>query len=142
MKISEVVLGRKISCEVRQADYTKYFGKSITDASVQYDGASDIITVDERASNDYTKFAAIHECICCGKFADLVPEGNDKFNRCAKIDKLIMDLIPEDYRTEYSRKRFEMFKTLIEKGLNPNLNESFKHSLEFHKNFLNQKRQP
>ena len=137
MNVKEKILGTTITCEVRRADYTKYFGKEVTDSLVQFNHNSGIVTVDERTSENYAKYSAIHECICCGKFADLVPRnGDDDISRCSRVEQLVMDSMPESYRIEYSTKRREMFSTLLEKGLNPSLNESFKCSLKFHENFL------
>ena len=92
MKVKEKILGTTITCEVRRADYTKYFGKEVTDSLVQFNHNSGIVTVDERTSENYAKYSAIHECICCGKFADLVPRnGDDDISRCSRVEQLVMD---------------------------------------------------
>ncbi len=136
MIISEMILGKMVKCEVKRTSHRKLLNdENITDSLVQFEPEDGIVTVDERASENYAKYAALHECVCCGKYAYLVPH-EDPLGRCARIDELVMALMPATYRREYSEKRLEMFKTLLEKNLNPSLNESFKRSLRFHQKYL------
>ncbi len=138
MKVKMEIKKEMISCDVERTDHRKLLkDEGLTDSLVQFDPESELVTVDERATKKYAKYAAIHECICCGKKAHLVPSlGEGDFDRCARVDRLIMEHMPESYRKEYSRKRVEMFETLLKKGLNPTLNNSFEHSLDFHRRFL------
>ena len=102
----------------------------ITDALVRYNLNTNTVTVDECASDSYAKYAAIHECICCGPYCTLAPDTDDPSKRCGLIDKMLIQDMPESERETYVAKRIEMFKTLIEKRLNPPLEHAFKESLE------------
>lgn len=133
----ELVKGVMVSCDVRRTDHRKLLGDDGTpDCLVQYDPVLGIVTVDYRASDEYAKWAGIHEAICCGKFSDLVPAGDDPIGRCARIDELVMAIMPATYRLKYSRKRYEMFGFLIERGFSSELRESFERSLAFHRDYL------
>ncbi|MBR2708809.1 hypothetical protein IKE98_00530 [Candidatus Saccharibacteria bacterium] len=133
----ELVRGEAVSYSVGRMDFAEYFSDdSITDSLVYFASGDGTVFVDKRADEMYAKYAGLHEAICCGKYAFLVPEGDDPEGRCSRIDELVMAIMPSTYRKEYSRKRIEMFKTLIERNLSPALNESFKRSLAFHEAFL------
>ena len=131
------MLGVMVCVDVRRTDHCKLLGDDwAPDCLVQYDPESEIVTVDNRASDDYAKWAGLHEAICCGKYSDLVPAGDDPLGRCARIDELVMAIMPATYRSEFSRKRYEMFGFLIERGFSPEFRESFERSLAFHRDYL------
>lgn len=121
--------GKTIKCNVGQYDYSRYFGEGVTDALVQYDNNSDTVTVDSRASDSYAKYATIHECICCGRYKGLFPM-EDSPRRCGEIDRMLISLMPESEREAYIEKRIEMFETLLGRNLRPELNETFRCSLQ------------
>lgn len=101
-----------------------------TDALVKYDPKTNTVAVDEHASDDYAKYAAIHECICCGPYGHLAPEVDNPNKRCGAIDKMIVAAIPKQKRAAYIAKRIEMFETLIEKHLNQSMEPAFHESLK------------
>ncbi len=121
--------GKTIECNTAKFDYSQVF-EGVTDALVQYEEKSNTVTVDERASDSYAKYATIHECICCGKYQHLFPVKGDAKERCSEIDKMLISLMPESEREPYIKKRIEMFETLIDRNLRPDLNETFKISLQ------------
>lgn len=129
MELNEQFLGVIINCNLSRYDYSGYFGKEITDSLVQYDPGTNTVTVDERANEFYVRYAAIHECICCGKYKHLAPRTIEPQKRCAAIDKMIILSMPYVQRRFYVEERIEMFETLLERNLNPNLNDSFRESL-------------
>ena len=125
------VTGKLIDVNVGRFDYSKYFkDEGITDSLVQYDEGSNTVTVDSRASDSYAKYAAIHECICVGRCKSLFPIGTDERKRCGEIDKMLISLMPEAEREAYIQKRIEMFETLLDRNLRPDLNETFKMSIQ------------
>ena len=117
-----------ISFNLKKFNYRTIFGKKITDTLVQYDPTNNTITVDERADPRYIKYAAIHECICCGRYQHLAPEMENPYDRCGGIDWMIVTSMPQKDREWYLEKRIEMFRTLIDRKLNPEMTESFRHS--------------
>lgn len=136
----ELVKGEMVAYVVRRADHCELLDdKGAPDCLVQYDPESGIVTVDNRASDEYARWAGLHEVICCGKYSHLVPMDSNSLGRCARIEKLVMDIMPATYRVEYSRKRLEMFGAIIERGFSPEFRESFEISLAFHKEFLRRK---
>ena len=104
--------------------------EDITDGLVKYDPDTNTVAVDERASDSYAKYAAIHECICCGPYEDLAPATDSPNRRCGLIDKMLIQTMPESERKAYKEKRIEMFKTLIERKLNPPMEPAFLESIE------------
>jgi hypothetical protein len=121
--------GKLIDVALGRTDFASQYG---TDSLVYFapDGETDQVFVDIRASDSYAKYAAIHECICQGRCKHLAPKVNDPDMRCSEIDKMIIAAMPESERKAYIKKRIEMFKTLINKNLNPQLTPMFKKSLE------------
>lgn len=102
----------------------------ITDALVKYDSSTNTVAVDERVSDSYAKYAAVHECICQGPYHNLAPSTDDPNKRCGLIDKMLIESMSEPEKKAYITKRIEMFKTLIEKKLNPPLESMFRESIE------------
>lgn len=74
--------------------------------------------------------AAIHECICCGPYKDLAPAADSLNRRCGLIDKMLIQTMPESERKAYRTKRIEMFRTLIERKLNPPMEPAFLESIK------------
>lgn len=118
-------------------EVAEFFGESeddVTDGLVKYDPnyspTVDTITVDKHASAAYAKYAAIHECICCGRYKQLAPTMSDPNRRCIAIDLMLIGSMSEAVRKEYITKRIEMFETLLEKHLNVPMEPSFEASLE------------
>lgn len=104
--------------------------EDISDGLVKYDPGTNTVAVDECASDSYAKYAAIHECICCGPYKDLAPTTDDPDKRCGLIDKMLIQAMPESEQKAYKAKRVEMFKTLIERRLNPQMEPAFQESLK------------
>lgn len=104
--------------------------EDVTDGLVKYDSSTNTVAVDECASDSYAKYAAIHECICCGPYKDLAPATDDSNKRCGLIDKMLIQAMPESERKAYKEKRIEMFKTLIERKLRPSMDPAFLESLK------------
>lgn len=102
---------------------------SITDGLVKYDSNTNTVAVDSNASDSYAKYAAIHECICCGKYRKLAPKTKDVQKRCGLIDKMLIESMPSDEREDYIDKRIEMFETLLKLHLNPPLEGSFREAI-------------
>ena len=102
---------------------------NMPDSLVLFDPASQTITVDKNASKFYTKYAALHKCICCGHYPELAPEVDDPNKRCGEIDKMLLDSMAESEKKLYLAKRIEMFESLLENNLNPPLEQSFRESL-------------
>ena len=126
----EVVNGEEVKFLIRRFNFAGYFKDGgLTDSLVIYDPSSKCVTVDERANDTYVKYAGIHECICVGSCGYLAPEVEDSKKRCAAIDKMLIANMSKEEADAYVKKRIEMFETLLDKNLNPNLNESFKASL-------------
>ena len=121
--------GNSITFNLRKVDYRNLLGKRISDTLVQYDPTNNTITVDKRADPRYVKYAAVHECICCGRYQHLAPDMDNPYDRCGAIDWMIVTTMPERDREWYIKKRLEMFKTLLDRRLNPEMNESFRHSM-------------
>ena len=121
--------GSLIVVALGRTDFASQFG---TDSLVYFasDGETDKVFVDERASDSYAKYAAIHECICQGRCKHLAPLVDDPDMRCSEIDKMIIATMPESERKAYIEKRIEMFKALIDKNLNPQLTPMFEKSLK------------
>ncbi len=130
--------GKRLRFNLNKVDYSKYFGE-VTDSLVQFDGETNTVTVDERASDSYARYAAIHECICCGRYRDLFSINVDPNRRCGEIDKMLLAKMPKPEREFYLGKRIEMFETLLNKNLNPGMAESFKTSLEMLKKLRDEK---
>ena len=130
-KIINTINGVKIEVDIEKVEYFKFFpeGEKLTDSLVQYNHDANIVTVDTRASDQYAMWAGTHEAICCGPYKHLAPKAPE-LDRCGKIDVMLIELMPEDYRSEYQLKRLEMFETLIEKNLTPHFTPSFKRSIE------------
>ncbi|MBR3116162.1 hypothetical protein IKF30_02955 [Candidatus Saccharibacteria bacterium] len=120
--------GATIECNTGRFDFRKQFGE-ITDSLVKYDEESNTVTVDSRASESYAKYATIHECICCGRRKDLFPV-EESLKRCGEIDKMLLSIMPESERETYIKKRIEMFEALLDRNLNPDLNDTFRCSLQ------------
>ena len=104
--------------------------EDMPDSLVWCDKDTNTITVDESASDSYATYAAIHECICCGSYKGLFPDPEDPERRCGLIDKMLIQAMPESERKTYIAKRIEMFRTLIEHGLNPQYDTQFLKSIE------------
>ena len=121
--------GNIVEFNIGKADYARTFGEDVTDSLVQYDPKSNTVTVDERCSAFYAKYAGIHECICCGRYKNIAPYSVDPLMRCANIDKMIIDTMSDVEKKIYASKRIEMFSTLLEKNLNPEMNPQFENSL-------------
>ena len=137
MKMEYEINGRKIECNLRQNDIRKLVAnmnsiskESVTDGLVQYDKATDTVTVDDNASPSYAKYAAIHECICCGKYGHLAPKTEDAESRCGLIDVMLTKLMTTPEREAYIQKRIEMYNDLLRFNLNPSYNAQFKKSLK------------
>ena len=113
--------GRPIYFKLKKFDYRKQFGNDITTVLVQYDPQTETITVDERASQKYVKYATVHECFCCGPYCKLAPKTKDPNDRCKEIDWQIIAAMPVKDQKEYVQKRIEMFETLLNRNLNPAL---------------------
>ena len=130
--------GHQITCNLVRSNLRKevagYFPgvseEDISDGLVKYDSRTNTVTVDEHASDSYAKYAAIHECICCGPYKDLAPATEDSDKRCGLIDEMLIQTMPESEQKVYKEKRIEMFKTLIEKKLNPPMESAFLESLK------------
>ena len=103
--------------------------EEISENLVMYDEKTNTVTVDEKASDSYAKYAAIHECICCGRYKELAPDVDDPNKRCGAIDLMLIQNMPESDRETYKTKRIEMFKTLIEGNLNPPMEPLFRESI-------------
>lgn len=103
--------------------------EDISDGLVKYDPSTNTIAVDECASDSYAKYAAIHECICCGPYKELAPSTDDSNKRCGLIDEMLILAMPESERKAYREKRIEMFRTLIGRKLNPPMEPMFLESL-------------
>lgn len=103
--------------------------EQIPNSLVMYNPATNTITVDEHADEAYVMYAAIHECICCGTYKHLAPEVADRNKRCGSIDTMIVQNMPKSERKAYIAKRIEMFETLVEKGLNPQMEPMFRESI-------------
>lgn len=131
----EEIFGKEVNCNLKKSDIREQLSKwypkeTISDSLVMYDPASNTVTVDIAASDEYAKYAAIHECICCGPYKDLAPETDNPKKQCGLIDVMLLKEMPEESRSKYRAKRIEMFKDLLEKHLNPSLEEQFKQSIE------------
>ncbi len=129
--MQETLFGVKIECNIGRFDYASYYNDpELTDSLVQYDPGSNTVTVDSRASEFYAKYAAIHECICCGKYKHLAPPQLNPNGRCAAIDRMLLtDMAPQE-RKYYLQKRLQMFETLLRMNLNEDLNDMFEASLK------------
>ena len=101
----------------------------MTDSLVQFNPSTNKVTVDTRASCFYADFAGLHECICCGKYGDLAPKGAEGIDRCGFIDIMLLDYMSDGFASVYREKRIEMYKTLIERNLNPKLNDRFERAI-------------
>ena len=123
--------GREIRFNLVRCDFAKLFNETnLTDALVQFNPSMSKVTVDTRVDENYALFAGVHECICCGEYGYLAPVMVKRENRCGLIDKMLLEeCIPESYAETYRHKRIEMYKTLIEKNLNPTLNAQFKKAI-------------
>lgn len=76
----------------------------------------------------------MHEAICCGGLDSFQGQPLPKpgeITRCAEVEHLLLKEIPANYRSQYVEKRIEMFKTLLERRLNPKFDKMFEHSLKF-----------
>ena len=131
----EKIFGTEVNCNLKKSDIREQLSKwypkeTISDSLVMYDPASNTVTVDISASDEYAKYAAIHECICCGPYKDLAPKTDNPKKQCGLIDVMLLKEMPAENRSKYRAKRIEMFKDLLEKHLNPSLEEQFKQSIE------------
>ena len=122
-------LGNPIYHGLERTDFRKVYGEDITDAFVQYDPKTETVFVDERATWQYAKYAAIHECICQGEYHHLAPKMDDQNNRCKNIDWLIIAAMPEYDRKAYIEKRIEALKAMLSRGINPEMKESYARDL-------------
>ena len=128
----EEFTGVTIKFEFKRTNFKKDYG---TDTLVYYQTGGfgnnpDVITVDNAADEPYSKWASIHECICCGRYRLLSPAAPDPRQRCGEIDRMIVEQMPEAERAPYIAKRIEMFQTLSAKKLNPAMEHSFRESLK------------
>lgn len=126
------VIETKVKKENLREKIQKYLGVEIrTTSLVQFDPKKHVVTVDERANENYQKFAAIHECICCGKYKNLAPQTDDPHKRCGEIDKMLMAAMPAQLAENYRLKRIEMFQTLLDHKLygSEDLKLTFENSL-------------
>lgn len=121
--------GTEINCTVEEADFSRYIKRDITPYLVWYDSIKNSVTVDERADNNYIKYATIHECICCGKYGHLARQTEDPELRCSEIDMMLIESMPEEDGYAYAKKRIDMFKAIISENLRPEMEDVFKKSL-------------
>lgn len=129
-RIYNLINGVRIEVGIVEEDYAKIFqDDKLTDALVQYDATADLVRIDKRADEHYLFWAATHEVICCGKYQYLAPDV-PKQSRCGAIDLMLIKIMPESYRKKYRLKRLEMFNTVIDKNLNPDMNPVFKKAIE------------
>ena len=119
--------GKKLTLNLEREDFSNRLPAGVTDAMVLFwkgeDGELETVATDQRATDTYTKYAAIHECICLGKYHDLAPKVEDPEAQCGMIDKMILEAMPEPDRLPYLEKRIEMFSMLVSM---PNIPESRK----------------
>lgn len=104
--------------------------EDVSDGLVKYNPHTNTVTVDKHVNGSYAKYAAIHECICCGPYRHLAPVTDDPNKRCGLIDKMLIQAMPESEREAYKAKRIEMFDTLIQRNLNPPMKPVFLESLK------------
>lgn len=133
--------GREVVVKLQKYDLKKVVANTlniaadtITDSLVMYDECTNTVTVDEMANDSYAKYAALHECICCGPYKELAPSTKDDSKRCGLIDAMLIESMTQEEKTEYIKKRIEMFETLIELHLSPPLEAQFRESLKILKN--------
>ena len=129
--------GNRIKFKLGRADFVSQYG---SDSLIYFvsNEAGDMVVVDERADDTYVKYAAIHECICQGRCKHLAPEIADPNKRCGEIDKMIVAAMPETDRKTYVEKRIEMFETLLDQHLNPNLDPLFVESEKMMRELLDE----
>ena len=113
--------GTEIRCTVEEANFSRYIKPDITPYLVLYDHDKNTVTVDERADDEYIKYAAIHECICCGRYGHLYPQTEDRSLRCFGIDVMIIESMNESDGRDYAKKRIEMFEAILNENLEPSL---------------------
>ena len=129
-----------LKARVQRADFRSYFPEEgvLADLLVKHyydeDEKIDVVTVADDAPADYAYWAAIHEVLCCGSHTEfegmVLPKPRDP-TRCREVERLLLGLMPEEYRLEYICLRISMFRLLLRRDLAPSLNESFKISLSF-----------
>ena len=121
--------GTEVKCDVGEKNFSKIVKPDVTPYLVWYDNIENKIYVDERADDSYIKYAAIHECICCGKYGHLARPTEDPELRCSEIDMMLIESMPEEEGYAYAKKRIDMFKTIISENLRSDMNDVFKKSL-------------
>jgi hypothetical protein len=130
MNLTLYFKGYPVKVKLERAEYAAFFGDDSPISLIQYDHKTDIVSADERATDSYASHAALHECICCGRYKHLATELVDPLDRCAEIDKEIAMAMSPEGRTAYIRQRIEMFKFLIANHLNPSMEDSFRRSIK------------
>lgn len=130
MKERMFIDGVEVSVDIGKKNFSKMGFDFEGSEFLIYNGDDGVVYVDERADDEYIKYAALHEAICQGPYKELAPKCDNPNCRCLEIDKKIIGLMPYEERGEYARKRIAMFNLLLDKNINPGLNNLFKESLE------------
>lgn len=119
--------GVKIAFNTSKMDFESTYGSSNL---VHFTPEANLIIFDQTVEDEYVKWAGIHECVCCGKHQDLALSVANDDNRCGLIDLELISRMPKNYREIYRNRRVDMYKTLLEKGLNPPLNKRFQEAIK------------
>lgn len=130
MEEKMIINGTEVKVDIRKTNFKERgydFGGSEYLVYFANDGR---VFVDERADDEYVKYAALHEAICQGAYKDLAPKCSNPNCRCFEIDKMIIGLMPYEKRGPYATKRIAMFNLLLDKNINPAMNDIFKESVE------------
>lgn len=101
---------------------------------MQYDKHCNCATVDKDAPNWYIKLATLHEMICVGHlYGDIVSEImqediQEGAHHCESVERFILK-IADEHRQEYIEARIKMFELILEKRLNPTMQDEVKNTL-------------
>ena len=127
-----VFMDRAFKFELEYSNFSNFYQ---TDSLVEYYPEYGIVSVDERATQEYALWASIHECIYQGKHKDLCPPVENPEDRRGMIDIMLLNAMPQWYREEYRKKRIEMYATLAYNNLNPTQKNSFLRAIELLENY-------
>lgn len=116
-----------IEYSVEYCDFGRLFS---TDTLVEYYPEYGVVSVDERADEEYIFWAALHECICCGPNRELAPKVENPEELSGAVDMMLIKMMPRQYKNVYRKKRIEMYRTLVMNNLNPARNKCFRRAIE------------
>ncbi len=130
MKEGVLINGTEVKVDIRKTNFKEQGYDFEGSEYLVYFANDGKVFVDKYADKEYVKYSAIHEAICQGEYKDLAPKCSNPNCRCFEIDKMLIGMMPYKERGEYAMKRIKMFSLLLEKNMNPALNDVFKESLE------------